>query len=193
MSVEAKASKRDDRRLIGAAVIGLGVVILDRTVKGLTSVLLDRGAAWPGDGWPVRLVHVVNTGAAFGMLQGQTSLLTVASAIGILVFAYLLLRRPGRTMYTVGLSLGLGGAMANFIDRVTTGQVVDSLKVDYWPAFNLADVALTLGIALLLWANVPEGGGKRDRDCAARPSDELREPEGGTPLASTGRCRSNDQ
>lgn len=70
------------------------------------------------------------------------------SSIGIVVFGYALLRSPRQVMQRLGLSLGLGGAIANFIDRVSTGEVVDSLKIEYWPAFNLADVALTFGIAL---------------------------------------------
>lgn len=50
-----------------------------------------------------------------------------------------------------GLSLCLGGAAANLLDRLRSGEVVDSLKVEYWPAFNVADVAITVGIGVLLW------------------------------------------
>lgn len=101
-------------------------------------------------------MHVVNTGAAFGKLQGRTSLLAVASAIGIVVFAYMLSKPSQRQATRLGLALALGGTVANFIDRATSGEVVDSIKVDYWPAFNVADVAITVGIAVLLWEPLVE-------------------------------------
>lgn len=145
-------TRADRRQLAQTAVIALVVVVLDRTLKRLTPLLLDRGAAWPGEDWPLRFVQVVNTGAAFGKLQGQTSLLVAASAIGILLFGYMLLKPEPRPATRLGLSVAFGGAVANFIDRATSGEVIDSIKVDYWPAFNLADVALTTGIALVLWS-----------------------------------------
>lgn len=150
--MEKEASRADRRKLFPAAAIAIAVVVLDRTLKRLTPTLLDRGTAWPGEDWPFRLVHVVNRGAAFGKLQGQTSLLVVASAIGIVLFGYMLVQHQQRPATQLGLALGLGGAVANFIDRATSGEVIDSIKVDYWPAFNLADVALTLGIGLILWS-----------------------------------------
>lgn len=109
MTTGFKPGRADRRVLVWAAAIALGAVILDRTVKELTAAFLDRGDAWPGDDWPLRLVHVVNTGAAFGRLQGQTELLSLASIVGVLAFAYLLVSRPGRTTHMVGLSLCLGG------------------------------------------------------------------------------------
>lgn len=152
MSRDKEAIRGDRRKLFQAAAIAIAVVVLDRTVKRLTPALLDRGAAWPEEDWPLRLVHVVNTGAAFGRLQGQTSLLVVVSAIGIVLFAYMLSKPSQRQATRAGLALALGGAVANFIDRATSGEVIDSIKVEYWPAFNLADVALTCGIALFLWS-----------------------------------------
>ncbi|MBE7520741.1 MAG: signal peptidase II [Thermoflexaceae bacterium] len=148
---ESGAGRAGRRHSIQVAAIATAVVVLDGTLKRLTRALLERGAAWPADDWPLRFVHVVNTGAAFGKLQGQTSLLVMASAVGIVVFAYMLLRTRQRRLSRLGLAMGLGGAVANFVDRVSSGEVIDSIKVDYWPAFNLADVALTVGISLVLW------------------------------------------
>jgi signal peptidase II len=154
VSTDKEASRSDSRKLLQAAAIAITVVVLDQTLKRLTPTLLDRGAAWPDQDWPLRLVHVVNTGAAFGKLQGQTRLLVVAGAIGIVLFVYMLSKPRQRRATRMGLALALGGAIANFIDRATSGEVIDSIKVEFWPAFNLADVALTCGIALVLWSTI---------------------------------------
>ncbi len=152
MSMDKEVRRSHRRELLQAAAIAIAVVVFDRSLKRITPTLLDRGGAWPDEDWPLRLVHVVNTGAAFGKLQGQTSLLVVASAIGIVLFAYMLSKPSRRQTHRLGLALALGGAVANFIDRATSGEVIDSIKLEFWPAFNLADVALTLGIGLTLWS-----------------------------------------
>jgi len=70
-----------------------------------------------------------------------------------------MLSKPGRRQtHRLGLTLALGGAVANFIDRATSGEVIDSIKVEFWPAFNLADVALTFGIGLILWSTLRTDG-----------------------------------
>lgn len=162
-----RTGRLDRRHVVQALAIATAVVVLDRLLKGLTPALLDRGSAWPAEDWPLRLVHVVNTGAAFGKLQGQTSLLVVASAVGIVAFAYMLLKTEPRSLARLGLSIGLGGAIANFIDRMTSGEVVDSIKVEHWPAFNLADVALTVGISLVFLDAIRRA---RDRPAHLPPS-----------------------
>lgn len=149
---ERNVRRANRRQLMQAATLAAIVVGIDRALKLLTPALLDRGAEWPSEDWPLRLVHVVNTGAAFGTLKGQTALLTVASAAGIVLFTYLLVRSQTGVAHRLGVALSLGGAVANFIDRATSGEVIDTIKVNYWPAFNLADVALTLGIGLILWS-----------------------------------------
>jgi len=154
MSMDKEVRRSHRRELLQAAAIAIAVVVFDRSLKRITPTLLDRGGAWPDEDWPLRLVHVVNTGAAFGKLQGQTSLLVVASAIGIVLFAYMLSKPSRRQTHRLGLALALGGAVANFIDRATSGEVIDSIKEEFWPAFNLADVALTFGIALVLWSTM---------------------------------------
>ncbi len=151
MNIAFKQRRASGRALLGASAVAGGTVVVDRIAKALTVALLDRGDAWPGAEWPLRIVHVINTGAAFGSLRGQTALLIVVSLLGVLGFAYFLVWRPGRTIHMAGLSLCLGGAAANLLDRLRSGEVVDSLKVEYWPAFNVADVAITVGIGVLLW------------------------------------------
>lgn len=105
------------------------------------------------------LVHVHNTGAAFSLFADQggwqklffLSVALIASAV-----IFWLLRKPGgRVVYYAALALILGGALGNVIDRLAYGHVIDFLDFHaagwHWPAFNIADSAITLGAALLIW------------------------------------------
>ena len=128
------------------------VVALDQFVKWLVRTTIDRGDSVPDDGL-LRIVHYTNTGAAFGILQNAGPLLAVTSVIGmaaILIYLF----NPGfaHPLMRFGLALMLAGAVGNLIDRVRTGEVVDFIKVPHWPAFNVADSAISIGICCLLWA-----------------------------------------
>ena len=100
------------------------------------------------------LVHSRNTGAAWGMLQGMSSALAIVS---IVVLAFLWWKLPtladGRRERACALGLMAGGIVGNLIDRVSRGEVVDFLRVYYhrfeWPAFNLADTFIVVGVGLL--------------------------------------------
>jgi signal peptidase II len=96
--------------------------------------------------------YVENSGAAFGMLRGQTVVLTVVAAfvVAVLIFSY---RRAQRTTWqlTAGLGLLLGGAIGNLVDRIRLGYVVDFVAVSAWPKFNVADSAITIGVLLIAW------------------------------------------
>ena len=106
----------------------------------------------------LNLVLVYNKGAAFSMLAdapGWQTPLLVAFALGAAVIvSVLLVRSPGRRTFCAGLALILGGAIGNVIDRLRFGHVVDFLDLHaagwHWPAFNVADSAITVGAALLI-------------------------------------------
>jgi signal peptidase II len=125
------------------------VVALDQITKQLIKSNLERGDEWP-EGWLVKLVHVTNSGAAFGVLEGQTSFLIVTSvlALGAIAFYYLY---PPADHFLVRIALGLllGGAIGNFIDRIRSGEVVDFVKFPDFPAFNVADSSISIGVAAL--------------------------------------------
>jgi signal peptidase II len=145
------------------------VVVLDQATKWLA-----EGALVPYTPAPLipslNLTLMYNEGAAFSFLAdagGWQRWFFAALAAVVTVVLTLWLRRlkVGEGMTAVGLVLIIGGAIGNVIDRVLTGRVVDFIDVYYggwhWPAFNLADSAITLGVILLLIATLREGAETR--------------------------------
>ena len=138
--------------------VSAAVVVADLATKAWVT----RAFA-PGDVLQVtpffNLVLTYNPGAAFSFLAGaggwQRWFFTVL-AIAISVALVFMLRRPHRDrLVPLALSLVLGGALGNLWDRVTLGHVVDFVQLHaagyYWPAFNVADSAISVGVVLLVW------------------------------------------
>jgi len=105
-----------------------------------------------------RLTHVQNTGAAFGLFQGQSFLLSIVAMVGIAVFlVYTLVIYRGFPFLDnmpnrVAVGLVLGGTVGNLIDRLRFGYVTDFIDFGFWPAFNVADSAVTVGIILFAYS-----------------------------------------
>lgn len=105
------------------------------------------------------LVRAHNTGAAFSLFADQAgwqrAFFISTALIASVIIVYLLQRKSGSVLFKLGLSLILGGALGNLIDRILHGYVVDFLSFHinqhYWPAFNVADSAITIGAVLLIW------------------------------------------
>lgn len=127
------------------------VVLADQASKYAVSSLLARGQSWPPEGF-IRLTHVTNTGSAFGLFQNQTVPLIITAAIGAAAILLFFLHLPQTQLgATLGLGLQLGGALGNLVDRVRLGQVTDFIDLRVWPIFNLADSAIVVGVAILLY------------------------------------------
>lgn len=133
-------------------VVGVIVLFLDQLAKYLVTrdyTLYQSVEVIPGVLWFTR-VH--NYGAAFGILSGQMTLLVVLSVI-VIVLIVVFYRRllAFGPLVPWGMTLALSGALGNLIDRVFRGYVVDFIDVKVWPVFNIADVAVTLGVILVGW------------------------------------------
>jgi signal peptidase II len=107
--------------------------------------------------WRFTIVNINNTGGAFGLFPGQAIVLTVLAFIGLIVI-FIFYRQISRTsmLATVALGLVFGGAIGNQIDRIRFSAVTDFLYVRlwgdfYWPAFNVADASISIGMILLIW------------------------------------------
>jgi len=141
------------------------VVVLDQATKWLAEGLLDPYRPVPLIPF-LNFTLMFNDGAAFSFLSGaggwQRWLFAgFASAMSVVLLIWLLRLGSHERLMAAALSLVIGGAMGNLIDRMETGRVVDFIQLYagdwYWPAFNVADSAITLGVALLLFASLREG------------------------------------
>jgi signal peptidase II len=127
------------------------VLALDQATKIAVRTWLERGESWPDADWPVRIRHVTNTGAAFGIFEDQTLFLVVMAFIGLAAI-YLYYRYPPFDHWVVPVAIGmmLGGASGNLLDRVRAGEVTDFIDFPRYPAFNVADSSITVGIAVII-------------------------------------------
>lgn len=102
------------------------------------------------------VTHVLNPGASFGILPGHTRLILFMTVVLFaLIFFFRKTIQEQPLLFRLGLGLGLGGALGNFIDRVRLGKVIDFLALEFWPlqnwpVFNLADAAITTGAVLIV-------------------------------------------
>jgi len=105
-----------------------------------------------------RFIYVRNTGAAFGLFQGQSFILTIVNIIGLaalLIFVLFIYRRfpyLHNTLGKIALGLVLGGQIGNLLDRLRFGYVTDFIGFNFWPTFNIADSAVTVGVIILAYS-----------------------------------------
>jgi signal peptidase II len=131
-------------------MVAIGVFALDQLTKAIVRNGLALGESWPSESWLVKITHVTNTGAAFGILQGQGLFLTVTAiiAIGAIVFYYAFPPLE-HGLLRVALGLQLGGAAGNLIDRLRFGEVTDFFHFPHYPAFNIADSSIVVGLFVI--------------------------------------------
>lgn len=134
-------------------IIALIVIALDQVTKYMTvqSIPYREAVEWiPGF---ISFTHHRNTGAAWSILEGQMLFFYVVTLIIVGVIIYYL-HKYGRKerLFGLALSLILGGAIGNFIDRLLFQFVVDMIRLEFinFPIFNIADIALTVGVGLMI-------------------------------------------
>ncbi len=139
-----------------SAVLAAGVVLADQITKLAIVRAFARGAEVDVLGKYLRLGHARNSGAVFGIMRGSGQYFTVFSIVAaVVIVVVLFLARQASTRVKVALGLVLGGAVGNLIDRLRFGAVVDFIDIGVndrvrWPAFNIADLAITIGVILLI-------------------------------------------
>jgi signal peptidase II len=147
------------------------ILLLDQATKAWLRAALSVNESLPLLPGVFHITHTRNTGAAFSLFQGATPLLA-ATAIVVIVALVLAERRAGARLplsLALALALPLGGALGNLLDRLRLGYVTDlfDFRLISFPVFNLADTAITLGIALLAWRTLvvrDEPGGVKTGD-----------------------------
>lgn len=132
------------------------VLILDQVSKSIIRDKLDLGEFIPAEG-RFRLTYSTNEGSIFGLALDPTFLLVMAIfIIGVISWAYFRYLSSAGRLLRIGLGLVIGGAIGNLIDRIRFGEVTDFIAVHIWgsfdwPAFNVADAALSCGIIVAIW------------------------------------------
>ncbi len=110
----------------------------------------------------IRIIHITNTGSAFGAFQGYSLVLTIVAILGLFVLSWLgvfiyrhypqFVNMPNR----IALGLILGGDLGNLIDRLRFGRVTDFVDPGFFPVFNVADSAITIGVILVIYSLLRE-------------------------------------
>jgi signal peptidase II len=124
------------------------VVALDQAAKAIVEAELVPGQQVDVLG-PLGLTLSHNSGVAFGLADGGGGALVALTVGALVVVGVLFARHPTRPAMWVAVGLLAGGALGNLADRVREGVVTDYVSVGAWPTFNLADVAITVGVVLL--------------------------------------------
>ncbi len=165
-SVAARILDRPGRMALWLGLVA-GLVGLDQASKQMAEALLTPympHAVVPGF---FNLTLAYNPGAAFSFLAGAGGwqrwfFLALALGVGGVLLRWLLLRPAREVFWPLAYTLILSGAIGNAVDRALHGHVIDFIQLYYqdwyWPAFNLADSAITVGAALYIWMSFREGG-----------------------------------
>jgi signal peptidase II len=146
---------------VRVGVVAAATVAADQAVKALVRSSIDRTEEIDlilG----IKLVNVRNRGIAFGMFSGGGVLLVIFAVAALAALLVFFLRHRDRPLVWLPTGLLIGGAAGNLIDRTREGAVTDFLDLPLWPAFNVADVAITFGVLTLLYVleGPPRHGGR---------------------------------
>jgi signal peptidase II len=142
------------RGWVRALALAALVIVLDQVTKAIAADALG-----PGERVDLvlgfELVDVRNTGIAFGLLaDGQTLVIAVTAAALALILGYFALK-PSRPGLWIAVGILVGGAIGNLADRLRADEVIDFIDPPLWPAFNVADIAIVAGIALIVLIHRP--------------------------------------
>ena len=135
---------------IAFVLLALGVFVLDRVTKSLVTAEIPYGTEVAVIGHLVGITNVRNSGAAFGFAPAGAGFFLVASvvvAIGLVIYVA---RSPSNLWNDAVLGMILGGTLGNGYDRIMHGTVTDFINVHFWPVFNVADSAISIGVVGLI-------------------------------------------
>ena len=136
----------------------IAFLLLDQIVKYWIRTNMEPGQSIPVISGIFHITYIENPGAAFGILANQRILFLLLTAVivGIMFYLYLSLQNK-QSLAACSLGLVISGAVGNFIDRVTHGTVTDMFDIQIWPIFNIADICICAGIALLCYVLIFKG------------------------------------
>jgi signal peptidase II len=134
--------------------VAVAAVIADQVTKQIVVSQLELGQSAHIVG-PLEIRHVTNPGIAFGLFSSWATAVTILTAVAVAWMLFYFARAGARhPVLPVALGLLVGGSLSNLVDRLRLGHVTDFLDLRFWPAFNLADAFIVVGVAILLVALV---------------------------------------
>lgn len=136
------------RHLILAGLLAFGILLLDQASKGLITDRIQKGELVDVLG-PLQFTLTFNDGIAFGLAGGGGIFVILLAALALVALGAFIASAPESNLTWIAGGLILGGAAGNLIDRIRLGHVTDFILLPSWPAFNLADCAITVGVILL--------------------------------------------
>ncbi len=136
-------------------ILAVVVVILDQWSKYYVQSQMSLGMSIPVIPEIFHLTYILNPGAAFGILENQRFFFVIIAVAMIATVVYLYPRLPSKPLLLrLGIGLMVGGAVGNVIDRIKTGYVVDFFDFRIWPIFNIADIAIVVGVSCIVYTLV---------------------------------------
>jgi len=150
-----------------AALLALAVLAFDQIAKAIAEdkILIGEQIEVLG---PLEFTLTHNRGVAFGLAGGAGAPLVLVTLFALGVVLYLFSRNPSRPWMWVAVGLLAGGAIGNLVDRIRLGHVTDFIDLPPWPPFNLADVAITFGVILLMILYLFDAGAESKPEEAER-------------------------
>ena len=138
------------RTVLRTALVAVAVIFADQLTKAIVRAEISRFEQVElilG----IKLVHTRNTGVAFSMLSGGGPIVVIVACIALAALLIFFITHMQTRLIWLPVGMLLGGAAGNLIDRVRIGAVTDFVKIPHWPAFNVADIAVTFGVLILIF------------------------------------------
>jgi signal peptidase II len=154
ISVAARSLAARPRQWVALTAIAVAAIVADQLTKHVVAsqLWLDENVKVLG---PFSIHHVQNSGIAFGLFAQATGVVIVLTVVAIgWMIVYFSRSGARHPLLPVAVGLLIGGSISNLADRIRLGHVTDFLDLRYWPAFNLADSFIVIGVAILLGALV---------------------------------------
>lgn len=150
VSVATRSLAAGPYQWVAMLLVALAAVAADQVTKALVRSRLELYEAVDVTSW-FQIHHVRNTGIAFGLFPGAASPVTILTGIAVIWMIVYFTRAGSRSPFMpVAFGFLLGGSLSNLVDRVRQSYVTDFLDPIYWPAFNLGDVFITIGVIALV-------------------------------------------
>jgi len=164
--------------IVSVALIAAAVITVDQVTKALVTASIERGDAIEVLG-PLKFTLTYNDGVAFGLAGGGGIFVILLSMVALVALGAFIATAPDRLGTWLAGGLILGGALGNMIDRVRIGHVTDFILLPNWPAFNIADASITVGVVLLAWTVLRYDDSGKDKDSHEKADTESIEGDGG--------------